>query len=481
MRGCQAGRDMNRRLLRNAALSLTYNLITKGANVVAFTLVARLKGPAVAGVFALATTYVLIFTAITRGLDELLIRQVARDRSTARAFLRPYVGIRILASLILYVALRGLLVLSGQSESTMLVVSILGLSLISDGVTNVGVAMMTAHERFEPPAATTLSVNLIKLACLAVVLVMDGGLIAIAWIWLLGSCLGATLMLAQVWRLLRGPAVTIQLDWSAWLGQARLAIPFLLIGFLLALEYQTDVVLLSIVTEETVVGWYSAATTVTFSLMLLPQAYRTAIFPIMADTERTTPDVLWRLYEVSFVWLGALALPFAIGVSFLSPRIIQLIYGASFEGAVLPLSLLAWSLVFLFLTVPSSRILIVKERQNWLATLLVVSMAANVVLNLWLDPRLGASGAAIARLCSSGLFFLGNYLYINRYIKPHNLLRASSPTVLAGAVMASGLVLLAQAPLIVTIAVSALIYIIVWLCFESALGTKPWQYHAKTS
>jgi O-antigen/teichoic acid export membrane protein len=248
------------------------------------------------------------------------------------------------------------------------------------------------------------------------------------------------------------------------------ALPFLLISSFLAFEYQTDVIVLSLFQDETAVGWYAAATTIVFTLMLVPQAYRAAVFPRMADSSRTAPAALWTLYEVSFHYLGAAALPIAIAVTILSPRIVQLVFGSSFEAAAMPLRILGWALVFLFLTVPNSRLLLVKDRQKWLAMLLVISMGLNIVLNLLLVPAWGASGAATARLCSAAFFFLLNYWYVTRHIHRHQLIRALVPTVVASGVLAACLVAVQAWPLWLIIPIGVAVYAGPWIVIEYLIG-----------
>ena len=66
-------------LMRDALLALVFHVAPRFANVILFILIGRLAGPEQAGIFSLATTYLLIITTTMRGLDDLLIRQVARE------------------------------------------------------------------------------------------------------------------------------------------------------------------------------------------------------------------------------------------------------------------------------------------------------------------------------------------------------------------------------------------------------------------
>jgi O-antigen/teichoic acid export membrane protein len=149
---------------------------------------------------------------------------------------------------------------------------------------------------------------------------------------------------------------------------------------------------------------------------------------MMVRYKQKSPDDLKQIYSLSFFYLGALALPMAGGLFILAHTIIPTIYQAKFMGAVLPLQILAWSLIFYYLTIPNVRLLLVNERQNLITGLQVISLSANVVLNLLLDKVWGATGASIARVCSTFLFFaLCHFVVSRQYIHLNPIKNLSIP------------------------------------------------------
>lgn len=405
------------RLLRNTVLTTGVNLATKAVNVLVFILIARRAGAEPAGIFSLATTYLLIFTALVWGLDDLMVRQVARNREAARQYLGAFLAVRLALVLVLYGGLYLFVArIMGYAPATVAPILIFGLSLIPDSLGLVAQSLMVAYERLEVPFGAAVFASLVKLAGGAAVF-MGFGLVTVGWFWVAGSTAGALVLLAAALRLAGRPQLSALRDRAFWQEHARMAGPFLVIGFLLTLEYQLDVVVLSAVRGEAEVGWYSAAVVIAFALTLFSQAFRVAVYPLMARYRQEAPEKLERLYDLAFVYLGAAALPMAAGLSLLSEPILLLVYGPSFRPAVLPLQIIAWSLIFLYLNVPNSRLMLVNEQQGWLSRLLFASMGVNLVLNLALDPFLGATGAAVARLASTLAFFLPNYLYVLRHYR----------------------------------------------------------------
>jgi O-antigen/teichoic acid export membrane protein len=205
---------------------------------------------------------------------------------------------------------------------------------------------------------------------------------------------------------------------------------------MMALEAQVDTVSLSAFRDEAEVGWYGAATTVTFSLAMFSQAYRMSVYPLMARYALQSPAKLSRLYKRSTRYLGMLILPMVAGIILLSPQIVSLVFGPKFQPTTKVLQILIPSSVLAFLNVPNSRMMLIYNRQVWSSLFLMCSVTTNVLLNLVLAPSWGASGAAVARLCSSALYFLLNYLYVARFLAWSNLLWLLSRPVLATLIMA---------------------------------------------
>lgn len=459
------------RLLRNSVLSLALNLVNKASSVIVFILIARRASVEQAGIFSLATTYIAIFSALTWGLDELMVRQVARDRSTSARYFGSFLMLRLVLATGLYgilvaVVRRGL----RYTPTTAVPVIIMGFSIILDSLGNVGQALLNAHERFGFPVGAALLSSLIKLIGALTALISGGGLTGVGWAWCIGSALGALTVLAAASRQAGRLRPIEWLDLRFWAQQVRLALPFLTIGFLITLEYQTDVVILSAVRSEAEVGWYSAATMIAFALLLFSQAYRAAVYPLMTRYHRSAPDKLVHLYSTSFAYLSAAVLPMVAGINLLAPRIVKLVYGPAFEGAVIPLRIIAWSLIFSYLNVPNSRLMLVDDRQGWLSAFLVGSMAINIVLNLALDRTWGVVGAAVARLCSTIVFFLPNCLFARWLVRPRNTFRILARPVLAAAIMAAIVWIVRSAPLWATIFIGAAVYIAALLTLKGLPG-----------
>ncbi|MBI5566308.1 MAG: flippase [Chloroflexi bacterium] len=453
------------RLLRDALLALVFHVAPRFANVIIFVVVGRLAGPDQAGVFSLATTYLLIATTLMRGLDDLLIRQVAREPDRSAHYFGNFLVLRLGLSTLAYAVLIALTnSVPSYSASTAATITVLAFSVIPDSLTHVAQAILLGHRRFGPSAVVLGGASLFKLIIGIGLLARGGSLVEIAWIWLGGSGLSMIVMLTIAIRQVGGMRRTDWLNFSLLKAQRQAAFVFGAATVLTALDSQTDTLLLSVFHGEREVGWYGAATTITAGLLMMSQAYRFAVYPLMARYAQSTSDKLAVLFQKSVHYMGVVAMPLVTGIIVFAPQLIDLIFGPAFLPTVRVLQILVISLLFFFMSEPCNRLMLVKDRQRVLVSFLAVSALTNIALNLLLIPTWGAGGAAVARTCSSMLFFFLNQGYIMlKVIKVHYMHRMISP-LLSSAIMAIVSLCIIRNSVVLAAITSSVIYVFsLWL------------------
>ena len=452
-------------LLRDSALSMVFHVAPRFANVLVFILIGRLAGPDEAGVFSLATTYLLIVTTVMRGLDDLLIRQVAREPDRAGSYLANFLLLRLVLAVTVYTALVAI-VRGGfnYTTTTATPIIILALSVLPDSLGFVAQSVMLGQRRFGPPAAILGGANVFKLVVGAVVLVRGGSLIDIAWIWFVGSSLAMTGLIATALRQVGGFRRLDWLNFAPLRNYWRTALSFSAITVLTTLDSQTDTILLSVFRSEAEIGWYGAATTITFSLLMLAQAYRFSVYPLMTRYAQHAPDKLVILFHKSMHYTTMIAMPLVAGGIILAQPIVLFVYGTKFAPTAAILQSLIVSLLFVFWAEPCNRVMLVYDRQRVMLIFLAISASTNVMLNIMLIPRLGAVGSGIARSCSAMIYFSLNYLYIVRRLMRADRLSGVARIAFSTGVMAMVSLSIISYPILVNIGLSIGVYLVaLWI------------------
>lgn len=371
-----------------------------------FILLSRREGAAESGMFSLAMTFVLLFSQIAYwGMDQILTREVSRNHALAPQYLGNFILIRLLLSLLLFGAMV-VLVLAGLKYPPYQAAVVLtaGITIIFDSVNNLCHALYAAFEMIRYQAAIRFLVGGLQIGFGILMLWLGGGAWSLALVVTGANFIALIANLVIVYG--RFPHPLWRIQWQAWIPQLRGMFPFVLIGVFNTIEYQVDTLLLEQSQGTAAVGIYNAATAILYGLLLLPQAYRTAVFPVLSRLYLTHNARFVWVYQKSFKYLLMISLPLALAIGLAAQPLMQLLYTSDFDAAAPVLQVLLIAFVVNMINVPGARALIVANFQRWVAPLQGVTMALNIGLNLLLIPRLGVMGAAWARVGSAVVYFV---------------------------------------------------------------------------
>lgn len=455
------------RLLSNTLLAFASSIIVKAGNALLFILIGRELGPAASGSFSLATTYfTFVFGLSALGLHEIMVREVPARRDESGRYLVNYVTLRVLLSAAVYgLLVLGLRLLAPYSETTTQVVVILALAALPEAVFSMCQSLFEAHERLLTPLVASTASTGIKLVAGFWLLGRGEGVVQLAWVVPLASLLSLLLFVPGLVRLFRrAPTQQPARPDLAFMRRHLAFMPsFFAIQLLSLLDYQADILLISLLLSEDDVGLYAAAQTILLGFNLMPVAVRTAIYPVMSRYYYQAPDKLALLNDRISRYLLAVILPVATGVTLLSGPIIALVFGPAFAPSAAVLQISIWAVVFLFLNVPHSRLALIYNRQRDAAILLTGTTALNLILNLVLIPRAGILGAAVARTLASLALFLVFYVYAQTRITRVSLLASPARPLLATAIMGLAVWPLRGWPLAVPIVAGVAVYAVAGL------------------
>jgi len=394
------------KVVRDTSLSLGLNLTVRAAGALIFIALGRLGSTSDAGTFSLAVGFLAILTTLFVGVDDILVREVARRPEHSWPILATYglmrIGLCLAAWLALIIVLAAL---SIYSTPDLLVIIVITSSILLDSFSALAQSVFNAHHRFDWPFVAIFVGSAIELGVALLALRRHAGLLVIAWASPIGALVTAIILIAAMSAYLRRwPWPKVWFEWEKALTLLRLVPAFAGSSLLSAFEYQLDVILLSVIVTRADVAEYSAAVTVMLVVLTLSQAYRIVLYPLLVRSISAHVAQARRLLGRSLLVMGGAALLAAAAISLAAPVIVQLVFGDRFDVAAPILRVLIWNVVWFFLNVPMVRFMMAANGQNTVFRTLLVSLSVNVAANLFLIPRLGPLGSAYARLFSSGLF-----------------------------------------------------------------------------
>jgi len=203
-------------------------------------------------------------------------------------------------------------------------------------------------------------------------------LVAVVYLWRLGKKLWCT----------RG-----EYEFSTWF---RFVTPTLLTSFIYLFLSEMDRIMLGVLASAEEVGIYNAAARVALQTAFVYGTFSSVFTPQMAELYHTNKLLILReLYARFTRWIFTFTIPIVI-FFVVYPKEILSLYGPDFQEGWMVLMLLSFGFIFPALVGPAGCMLRASNRQNRELAINISMLFTNLGLNLWLIPRFGALGAAIA-------------------------------------------------------------------------------------
>ena len=178
----------------------------------------------------------------------------------------------------------------------------------------------------------------------------------------------------------------------------------LLVGAICVQIYQRiDQVLLYSIKGGAAIGYYAAATKLTEILNIVPVALMSTLYPLLADYHANAPEKYEHYYRLSLRIMGLLAVTAALPFIIFARPIITFCFTRNYSAAVPVLQILAVSVVWRFVEVTYSYILLIAGQQKASTAFQALNAVVNLLMNLVLIPRYGIIGAATATAISYGV------------------------------------------------------------------------------
>jgi O-antigen/teichoic acid export membrane protein len=358
----------------------------------------RILGPANYGIVTYGLAVGVVLAPVTDlGMQLIVTREIARDERAAARL----AGIGFTLKLILALCAVGLLlpISLQRPANAVLATFLLGLSIIAASFAEYFGYVFRGLQRVELDAALTLLQRLLVVAfgCVALLYFASVNSVAVAY-WLGGTLAAA---LGYLWLRRRFFTPVLKAKRSEVWALLRQALP-LGGAILFSIAYtRTAIFLLDALNNSTVVGEYGVALRLTEPLALIPAAIMAAVFPALTHTLAQHGYAATRALRLKTIgWLALAGSAIALGGWFCGPWLIHFLYRDQYAGSTLPLQILALAALPTFINYALTHFLVAVRQQRLNFAVNVVIFFLNLALCLWLIPRFGPGGAAVAAVLS---------------------------------------------------------------------------------
>ncbi len=375
-------------------------LLRMGVGLLVGVWVARYLGPEGYGQLSFAGSYIMLFSAIALfGLESVVVRELVTNFSERGKILGTASLIRLIAGISSYIlALAVLLLVRPNDRLTMLMVAVLGSSLLLQAldVTDLWFQsrIISRYSVISRSAAFLLS------SCIKVAMVLSGASLTAITIATATEAFFAAVALLVAYRI-NGEDFN-NWRWSrTWFHKLFTeSVPMVLSGIVLMIYLRIDQVMLGMLASPSDVGQYAAAVRISELWYFIPTAIVSSLFPAMVKLKNSDPELFQLKLQKLYNLLAFLGYAVAIPVTFISPWLVNLLFGTAYHSSAPLLSVLIWAGLFANLTVVRNAHFIALSLGKALLWSTALGAVSNVLLNLFLIPGHGAMGAAISTCLS---------------------------------------------------------------------------------
>ena len=384
------------------AQSLARNTMFSGlisiSNVLLLAVVisaARILGQKSFGVFSFALSLSSIFEMVVDfGLNVLVARDLARDRSRSAVYLPHLLGWKMILSAVALMLLVATVYIMGKDSQTRLVTYIMGTAIVLRSFKATSHAFFQSHERFDLLLLTTYIERVLILVFGVAVLFITHSLIAFAASFALVRIPDVLISYYMVHRHIAPVRIGLNSKTIRLLQIA--AVPFGLNAFINTTYWQIGTVMLSWMRPAAEVGLYSAGFRIYEGLTLFPTILGTALLPRLSKLYADEREKFRSVALQSLRYLAIGAFPLIISFGILTPQIVSLLFGRSYLPTAHPLRVLLGAAILMFANWTFNTILISANMEGYVMKVAAIGLAVGAAANGLLISRYGSIGAGYA-------------------------------------------------------------------------------------
>jgi O-antigen/teichoic acid export membrane protein len=370
--------------------------------------VARYLGPEQFGLLSYVVAFTAIFGSIAKlGLDSVIVRELVNHPEQRDIYLGTAFRLKVLGAFIVMSVMVAIVPFTSNDGRTNLFIFIIAAGLIFQSFevvefyfqSQVRAKIVSTCKVIQLSLSSLIKIYLVlteaELICFVLIVVFDAFALAVSY------AIAYKISKNRIFYKYFDPNIAKQLLKASW--------PLIFAAFFALIYMRIDQIMIKEMLGEYEVGIYSAAIRLGEAFYFIPMLITISLFPAIVKAKQQGEELykqrLQQLYNLMF-WL---AFVIALLMSFLSDRLIVLLFGTPYHEAGQILMVHVWASIFVFWGVASQRWLFVENLQ--ILTLISTASGAvvNLLLNYTLIPVFGVMGAAYATLISYAV--AGYFMY----------------------------------------------------------------------
>lgn len=336
---------------------------------------------------------------MTLGLDEIVVRHVVRESSNKEEILGTTFWLKLLGGIASVLLAVGITIFLGEREFLKIsLVAILAIAGIFRAADTIELWFQSQVQSKYAVIAKNIAFLLNTLIKVALILT-KAPLLAFAWVTLAEFAMNAV-GLAIVYQYKGFSFLSWRWNFQVAKTLLKESLPLIFSGFAIMIFMKIDQIMLGQMIGDKEVGIYSAAVRLSEIWYFIPGAIVPSVAPSIYAAKDQSDKVYYQRLGQLFRLLTCIAVAIAVPMTFLSDKIVMVLFGNGYAGAGAILAVHIWTSIFVFLGFASSPWFIAEGLNHVTLGKTVFGAILNIILNFLLIPQYSGLGAAIATIIS---------------------------------------------------------------------------------
>jgi len=349
------------------------------------------------GSISLALALTGIFSVgMDLGLSMLSTRDVARDKSITLDYTANLITLKLILVILTFFLTVLIVHVLGYSNETIQIIYLITIYTIFTSFTQLIYALFQGHEKMEYQSIGNILSNLLLLIGVLIAIYLKLDIIKFSLVYPVTSILVLIYAFSTFSKKFAVPKLKV--DRTKWISLVQESWPFAISIISVNLYLWIDSVILSVFDSAGSVGLYNASYKLIIMLLIIPSIFNITFFPIMSKYYMSSAESLKILFDKLIKLMFLISVPICVGTFLIADRIILLIYGEQFVGAIIILQILIWSIILSFVRSPLTILLESTNKQLSVTKIFILGAIFNIFLNLIIIPKYSYVGAAITNI-----------------------------------------------------------------------------------
>ena len=203
--------SIGKKIIKNTFILTSGQVVSKILNLILLLVLTRMLGKNGFGLYSFALAFGSMFMVFTHfGINSLLIRDIAQDKSKASEFINLTFSSVLVFSLFTLFSINIFAYLTGWDNTEKLIIFIISFYVILDGISRYFISVFRAFEKMEYEVIVTITDRLGLLLYAILVWIFDFNLITL----LIGFSLIGTIKALTAYLLVKFKFINPKLKWS---------------------------------------------------------------------------------------------------------------------------------------------------------------------------------------------------------------------------------------------------------------------------